>query len=335
VIRYLHIGYPKCASTALQSGLFALHPQFHHLGASGGGTFAPYVSDAVRNAVEADLRLAKDFMYDEARVRGVFETEFARAEKAGKRAVGLSSESMSFTMHHDVDVTQKAARLHRIFGEGTRVLIVVRNQVNLLTSLYREYVISGMALDFHDFVEAIYFNQFRSFLHDLDFLKMYRLYCGLFGRDAVHLLPYETLVKEPESALAALCRHLGAESGPKYLPEANPRLADEVIEALRRINAQSRRNCARSMLEPVGGYRFRNWFQDVLGVPPPASAFEDEEAINIRLAQAPRRVGLRGGPAILYQCNTDLWERVNALFAAANRGLEAETGLALSAMGYP
>lgn len=335
MIRYLHIGYPKCGSTALQSGFFAIHPQLHHLGASGGGTRAPYLSSALRSAVEADLRLSKDFMYNATRVQRVFREEFLNAETLGRQAVGLSSESMSFTMHHDVDVTQKAARLHQIFGEGTRVVIVIRNQVELLTSLYREYVICGISLDFQDFVEAIYFNQFRSFLHDLDFWKMHGLYADLFGAENVLLLRHEDMKAHQQQLLDALSAHLGVSSSVGSLAEANVGLRGEVIEALRRINATSRRNCNRSVLEPVGGYRFMEHYEDVLRTAPPAFVLEDEEAINTHLGQAHRRVEMHGGPPVQYQCNKALWDRVLALYAAGNRRLEAVTGLRLRDTGYP
>ena len=90
MIRYIHIGFPKCASTALQKSFFSKHPELFHLGANAGGTAAPYINPDIQTAIDVSLRFEREAAYDAERNKQIFDNAFAEAERSGRKAVGIS-----------------------------------------------------------------------------------------------------------------------------------------------------------------------------------------------------------------------------------------------------
>ena len=141
---FIHIGYPKCASSAIQLGFFAKHPDLFYLGPHNVGRSFEYYNDDVKALVEVHWRLMKDFGYDPEWAFKVIAECYKAFYASKKIRIGLSFEGLSYTHHHDVDVTQKAQRLADVFGRGTKIIIVIREQFELIKSLYREIILGGL-----------------------------------------------------------------------------------------------------------------------------------------------------------------------------------------------
>ena len=164
------------------------HPDLFYLGLYTGGLSFEYYNKEIKNLVEVDWRIMKDFGYDK-RAIGVILQCHKDFLASGKQVFGFSFESLAFTMHHDIDVTQKAQRLVAAFGKGTKIVIVIRNQFDLIRSLYRELIVVGLSSSFYKFTSDMSYNQFRSFIYDFNFSQMHELYADLFGADNVLVLP--------------------------------------------------------------------------------------------------------------------------------------------------
>ena len=331
--KYIHIGFPKCASTALQTHYFSKLDNVFHLGSSGGGTVAPYVHEKVRIAIEVELRMAKDFVYQREVVNQVFDSCFSHAEFEGYSACGMSSESMAFTMHHDVDITQKALRLKAAFGDNTSIIIVVRKQPDLLRSLYREYVISGISLRFEAFINAIYANRMRSVFHDLEYAKVYRLYSNLFGAENVYVVPFELLEFDPQQVISCLDRAVGVKSGMEEIPQENTGLSDVVIEKMRQLNAKTRHNMGKSVLEPVNNFRYKEYYGPFKGLIYEAQL--EEETINRHIKVANEMSTLGRAEKVDYSCDPDVYDEMLKVYGLSNKELASLTGLDFAALGYP
>lgn len=274
---YAHVGFPKCGSTALQNGYFSVHPQLFHLGASGGGSTAPYRNTGLRTVIEVELRLARDFVYDRAYVDSVMDRERAEFAASNRTVLGLSSESLVMHMHSEADVPRKAERLRDALGSDTRILIVTRRQDTLLRSLYREFIKSGMTLTFDKFARAIRVNRLTSLYSELFYDRCIETYKSLFGEDNVLVLPHELLVESPDIFLHAVSTHLGVRHEISELAVRNPGPGDAVLEARRRLNAQYPFGLGLSVLEGVNLGRYPEYLSDRLDMDLPEEVRREEE----------------------------------------------------------
>lgn len=320
-VKYLHVGYPKSASTALQAHFFSKHPELHHLGARSGGTEARYVSEDVAIAIEMGLRLEKDAAFDLELTRQVFDKQVEIARQHNKKAVGLSSECLCFTMTYEPDPSQKARRMQRVFSSDVRVIILIREQWSFIKSIYREYIKGGLHLTFKAFTEAIYYNQAKGFLHDLNYQYIYELYKGLFGEENILMLPYEALKAAPEQALMKIQRHLGVTPLIGALPNANHTPDGHHSEAVRRLNAAFRPNHARSVVEPHGAYRCPPYFKKKLGVSVPETALQDQQFIRDMANRNNTNRLPYEVPALVYEVTPLIKEKLDGLFRAWNQEL--------------
>lgn len=331
---FIHIGYPKSASTALQLGYFSRHPELFYLGPSTGGNDSAYHNAEIKNAIEADLRVVKDFAYDSARVRRAFESCHKLFLASGRKRFGFSSEGLSFTMHHDIDVTQKAERLERIFGPGTKIIIVIRNQFALLPSLYRTNVVVGYGGTFQQFVTDAFYNKGRSFVHDFDYHKMHRLYSDLFGEKNVLVVPMEKLKSDPATFCDAISDHVGVSRAVRDLEVRNESQSDAFYLCLRELNAEHRSYMNAGVTEPVAQSRYLEYFSGVLGAPEPIKARFEGQLLDLlwtTAADASRSQQKKMDcslPEFIGDWLTDF-------YGAANQKLSVETGLDLSQLGYP
>lgn len=334
MIRYIHIGFPKCASTSLQKHLFSKHRELYHLGASAGGTAAPYLTPQIRTAIEYELRFAKDSVYDRQSTKRIFEEQFLTAVDSGKKAIGISSESISFTMHHDIDVSQKAERLLEIFGKNTKIIILIREQWSLLKSLYREYVVGGLHLTFEKFIQSIYINQGRSCLFDLNFHTTLELYRKLFSVANVHIVPFEALKLNECELLSNIQSFLEVSTQITHLEKENEKYGDRLIESIRRLNGATRPNHARSLIEPIGAFRYPDLFEEKLGIPIPAQILEDQHYIDSISDLANPNVLPYATEKANYAADELTTIKLNNLFCDWNQKLQSATQLPLRELGY-
>ena len=171
--RLIHIGFPKCMSTALQRDFFSMHPDIYYLGNGGFNNEHGWVDDGVAALLEVGLRYEPELQFDDKWALDVLGEHFDRFDNMpDKKLLCLSSESMSFTMNYDIDPMLKASRLQRLFGENTRILIIIRNQLDLFRSYYFECVRGGYPGFFHEFLEFHYYYRFHSILTNMFYDKI-------------------------------------------------------------------------------------------------------------------------------------------------------------------
>ncbi len=333
-MKYIHIGFPKCASTALQRHFFSKYPEIFHLGASSGGTQAAYINADMESAIEYSLRFQKDSIYDNVFIAEKFNKQFIKAEELNKKAVVISSESLSFTMHHDIDPWQKANRVHDIFGNNTKIIIVIRNQLLLLKSLYREYVLGGLHLTYAEFISSNFFNQGRSCLHDLNYNLLYEKYCQLFGEQNITIICYENLLANAKQSLFELQEQLNLSQSIQQLAFENKTSNEQHIETIRRLNCSVRLNHSRSVIEPIGSFRFSKYIQEQWGIEVSQQIKNDESFIkrfseNLHLKSLPYDTS-----EVDYSIDPKIEEKIKYIYRISNAKLAKTTQLDLDSLGY-
>lgn len=202
-MKYIHIGYPKNLSTTLQRDFFEKHPQLLHLGV-GCGSNIDYIDHNINIICEDYLQYCRDIRYEEKKefVKNSFDKWFQYfQEHDNYKAVGISLELLSFTFTPDqIDITSKVERVAEIFGVNTKIIVIIRNQKELLKSLYRESIKLGYCGNFQDFLKYCYQYQDRNFLYDFLYDKTIALYQKYFNKNDFCIIPIED-TRNPDGKL--------------------------------------------------------------------------------------------------------------------------------------
>jgi hypothetical protein len=331
---FIHIGYPKCASSALQIAFFTPHPELFYLGPHRVGLSFGYYNDDVKALAEVHWRLMKDFGYDREWAVNVIGECYEAFLASNKSRMGLSFEGFSYTHNHDIDVTQKAQRLADVFGPDTRIVMIIRNQFDLIKSLYRELIVGGLTSSFHKFASDIFYNKFRSFIYDLDYFKMYNLYAHHFGAENVLVLPYEQLQSDSEDFLNMLSTHIGVRCTMARIPRLNESESDAVYEHFRELSMTYRHGMGLSISQPIYQFRYEEYIRDVERVPVQPNS-DIEKALHPILWHKAMEIA-RDNPhrKIQYDMPTYVEQWLTEYYGQANANLARIAKLPLESLGY-
>lgn len=189
---FLHVGYPKCASTFFQKKVFSVHPDLSYIGPE---------NKAFRHL----FLMQRESLYDPDAVKGLFEPH----KKIGVISMELLVGDPFFS---DFDGDFYARRLYETFPSAD-IIIIIRNQLEAIESLFMQWIKTGWGGKFgpNDFFktsklndENIGFN-FRYF----EYSKTIRYYQRLFGEDRVHVFLFEEFTKDLDGVIGAMCGRMG------------------------------------------------------------------------------------------------------------------------------
>ena len=291
----IHIGFHKTATSWVQQRWFPRHPQL----------VVPfdYFEIAERLVYPDPLH------YDVAATRTWFE-----AADTGGRVPVLSAERLSGTPHAGgYDRAEIADRIAETFPEA-RVWVVVREQVAMIASLWRQYVFEGGRLPLDRYVRGVAPELKPGFRFEhLDYAPLVRHYQKRLGEDRVLVTTYEDFKRDPQSTLDRVCDLLGIDHLPPQGDEralVNRGLSDRSVRVMRAVNALTR--FERMPEEPVADLRLRGPVVRVL-----------------------RKLDRAGTP---WSRPTGIEDRVRGLvgdrYDDANRDLAQLLGIDLAALGY-
>lgn len=200
----VHIGFHKTGSTWLQKHLFAK-------GENGFTT----ETGRPRHHIVYDFVTTDAFQFRPDAIRASYADHIARAQRTGK-TLALSHERLSgYPSSGGHDRRLIADRLSATFPNA-RVLIVLREQRNLIRSMYSQHITDGGTGSIRAFLavpepQLERRPKFRLATYEFDGLISY--YQQLFGRGHVLVLPYEMLGTEPGqfvNAIQSFCGFAGA-----------------------------------------------------------------------------------------------------------------------------
>ncbi len=205
----IHVGYHKTGTTWLQQRLFASHE-------------VGFCTGSHRRDCLYVFVYPHAFEFDPAEARAFFEADWQRCPDDAVPV--LSMERFSGTPHAGrYDSVEIAGRLHRTFPEG-RVLVVVREQDDMILSSYRQYVKNsgGLSLDgyLHPPYEPSVIHQFSYGAFHYD--RLVAMYDDLYGRENVLALPYEAFREDPVGTMEAISRFAGLDPDPEVLEQLRP-----------------------------------------------------------------------------------------------------------------
>lgn len=205
-VDFIHVGYHKTASTWFQVVGFPAHTGLVMFNDSR----TPLDRYFMQHFVETD-----DMTFDRQAFEAGFDAEIRRhLETPGAKITGICEENLSGHFWNGCGQSRLAERIKEVFGD-TRIIITVRHQLDMLASLYANYVKSGgtksvaaLLADDNMFGERV----FAKLRYD----PLVRHYVRLFGRDRVLVICFEEFVRSPNSAFNRMLEFVGA--GPIELP---------------------------------------------------------------------------------------------------------------------
>lgn len=190
----LHVGFSKCASTFLQS-FFQTHPDIFLVNQS--HFFAPFEYSYYDSGKDAYCLLFQGTAPGQVKIE--------------------SDEHIVLPLFHPVlhaaattleSVTEVSRKIHNIQPDG-KIIIVIRNQVDLIVSRYSEYILGGGSCDFHFFVNEFLscskdgVNYFQNY-----YSKVIEIFYNDFSPKNVHVFLQEELLKEETRVIEELCGFL-------------------------------------------------------------------------------------------------------------------------------
>jgi hypothetical protein len=297
----VHIGYHKTATTWFQNQVWP---------AAASHDYVP------RAITQKALLFAPGMHFDPAEAHDVL----ALGER--DRPVLLSEENLSGYPHngglHGLIGPEMARRIHAVLPDA-RIVIFVRNQRDIVRATYAQYVSGGGTWSLRRYLDGkagrhgALTRPYKAPAFAWEHFAFDRLiahYDALFGRDRVHVYPYEWL-RDPEALLFRLRRELGVAlpAGLAERPKANRSLGAGALFALRCANLFTRQSVVNktTLVDLPGGQLLRHaakWLIKRLPSPP-------------------------------FHLPDDLAAQIDDFYAESNARLAAMRGLDLAALGYP
>jgi Sulfotransferase family len=206
----LHVGYTKGGSTWLQKFLFQ-------------NADAGFAMVDRRRFVDIFMR-PHPLDFDPSRIAAELQPLFEEASGPHLTTV-VSEEGLSGDPHSGGwGAKELAERLYALFPES-RVLIVIREQRDMIASTYKQYVRVGGACAPADCLQPPT-HEYSIHWFDFDFFNYHRLiglYHRLFGRDRVLVLAFEEFQRDPDTFATRLLRFVD-------LPPAEALPFDEMVK---------------------------------------------------------------------------------------------------------
>ncbi|MGZ4675038.1 MAG: sulfotransferase [Acidimicrobiia bacterium] len=288
-----HIGYHKTATTWLQEEILPRHPQLARFVAAG-PTGNPFLRAVI---------MEPDRSFDPSAARVLFDARVAEIDAAG-RVVVVSNEHLSgHAGTGGYDAFRIAGRLAATVPEA-KVFFVVREQVSMIESEYRQLVFEGSPAKLEDLLARPSASMRPGFdLGHYEYDLLADRYVELFGADRVRVFEFSAVVSRPRDFLGELAEFIGIEPWPELPDDV---LAHRVNATLPRRLLSTRRalnHLQKSGLNPHPPVALPPFWRTPLWalamrLPPPRRPLLDDETrqrLRARYAESNERLAARYG----------------------------------------
>ncbi len=221
----LHIGYHKTATSWMQQRLFVHAHGYHQI--------------ARHPEVWKHIVGPHGLLFDPEAMRAVIRTGLADLPE-GMVPV-ISSEILSGHPFFGGMGSDDYARRLKAIAPDARILISVRSQLRVLTSVYMQYLVRGGTVSPQLFFAGdpeLGFFGFRA--EHFEYHRLVRLYQELFGAENVHVITQESLKADMDRATRRLAEFAGNTAFDGVLPTHRsayaPSYPEYAVPILRRIN---------------------------------------------------------------------------------------------------
>jgi hypothetical protein len=298
----IHLGGAKTASTTLQTAVLSHAPAIYHFGEGGDGVTTIAEERVIRALLNEDEALC-----DFGEVSELFERH---RQLAGDRTLVFSSADVLLANRPTV----VASRLRELLGADVELLLVVRNQLSALSSLYSGHgawlkpapqPYFRRFVPFADWLDFQWLSPATSALGSFAYWEQLQPFISAFGGERLRLVPFEQLVKGDASAWGTVGElfELGGQ------------------EAWQLFSADRQR-------ERISVWQKR--YGQVASLVRPFSSTPDVRVTQGRITNA-----LARGPRFTPQWPVGMEERISGFYRAGNGLLSGRFNLRLGDLHYP
>ncbi|PSO79004.1 MAG: hypothetical protein BRC41_19575 [Cyanobacteria bacterium QH_9_48_43] len=196
---YLHIGYPKTATTTLQKHVFQHHPDINYLGIKG---VERKGVDEHTHQIFTELTQNPKTEFDKDKImccKTYLNTILNQNQNNLHQSLLFSNEDIVDSRKQDV-ITK--ADLLKEFFKDAKVIIVLRNQVDIIRSMYdmaphKPLGIKDRYYAFDKWIDLSFKYYGKSFLCSLNYHRIVEHYRKLFGENNVEILLFEDILNKP------------------------------------------------------------------------------------------------------------------------------------------
>jgi len=199
-INFIHIGYPKTGSTWFQYRGFKKHPKIGLLN---------YDTPEAKydfNSLLSYICEAHDLNFSPDEIQKKFKNLVLRHNLFDDRgsciSKGISAEMLSGNIYNGQDSVQICDRLFSVFGP-VKIIIIIRSQIEMIESIYKQYVHEGGTLGINKFLDNSCF-PIADLINRLQYQKLINYYYKIFGESYVFVGLYEMFKFRKEVLLKEL-----------------------------------------------------------------------------------------------------------------------------------
>jgi hypothetical protein len=302
---FIHVGYPKTATTTLQKKLFSRHPGICYLGKPLTGKLLDIEYQILNLDSIQFARTLPD-------LREMF-LALIRQCPDDRNALLSHEGFLRATRYSGHDIGRTAERIKQVFSDPlagsleVHVLITIRKQVDIIPSYFFDSV-SRSPRQFQQFLSSSLQQPQYGYFPSLFYDMVIGYYSTLFGKDRVTVMPFEAFITRREDFLKTLAGYLEIDYG----------------TCLGLVSGGSYNTKARS----GSGYQLtaNEYVLDMINRYRP-----QRTSLPRLLRQLLKRIPMNNYVFAMSPAEQD---RVQALFAGANKRLSEEFGLQLEEYGY-
>ena len=225
-----HIGFPKSASTTLQKQLFDKHSQLNFLGVyptKNIGNDTTEVNSASHYLTSNALRKFHELLTN---IEGI-EFNYSSYNQEMKEVNMLlsrskinvfSNERFSSVLFAHKDRAEKARRIKKFFP-NSKIIIIIRNQIDIIKSQYRDHPFdprnlysNKKSVNIEQWIERDMTSFDIGFINSIDYIKIIEFYSELFGVANVGVFLFEELVHDTKLFSRNISNFLGISEDETY-----------------------------------------------------------------------------------------------------------------------
>ncbi len=187
--RIIHIGYPKTASTWLKKNFFPLSNQFQ----------------LIEEKVVIDQIIRPNALtFNPVQTKTFFTSNFHNNVIISE---SMLSGSLVMTGNNGVYTKEICYRLNEIFPDS-RIVILIRNQPDIIASSYLEYIRKGGSYSIDRYLWRTINIPIEFRLEFFEYDLIIDLYKRTFGRNNIHIFFYEDFASNPKDFIANMIKEL-------------------------------------------------------------------------------------------------------------------------------